>query len=500
MRHSGDQSDVNASRMQDTREPYRVVIVGAGVSGLCMGRSLHKAGITSFAIIEKSAGIGGTWWDNRYPGAECDVRSHLYSYSFDLNPEWSQAFAPQSEIQEYLVRCATKYGLLPHIRFNTSLTEARFDAQRGLWLLQLDNGEQLRANILVCSAGPLSDPRYPDIPGMETYKGRLLHSARWDHDYQFEGKRVAVIGTAASAVQIIPRIAPLVEKLYIYQRSPNWIIPRINHIYAPWEKALLQVKPFARIHRFFLYLAHELSRLAFNPGSLMAKIAGKLAEMHLRHQVPNKRLRDALRPDYPFGCKRVLLSNEYYPALMRSNVELVTTPIERIDQTGVITKDGQNREVDAIVCATGFNVKHMLSSIRIQGLDGCSLNQAWGQEPEAYLGVTVANFPNLFLLLGPNTGQGHTSAILFIEAQVNYALQCIQELSKRQKNSLVVKASAMNRYNEELQKMLQTSVWAAGCRSWYKTESGKIIGIYPGFSFQYIYRLRRPRFEDYSIR
>jgi cation diffusion facilitator CzcD-associated flavoprotein CzcO len=500
MRHSGDQPSVNTSGGRGSSEPYRVVILGAGVSGLCMGTSLLKAGIPSFVIIEKAAGIGGTWWDNTYPGAECDVRSHLYSYSFEPNPGWTQAYAPQREIQEYLVRCAATFNLLPRIKFNTALTAARFDAQRGLWLLQLDNGEQLTAHFFVCSAGPLSEPRYPDIPGMDTYKGRLFHSARWDHDYQFEDKRVAVIGTAASAVQLIPRIAPLVAKLYIYQRSPNWIIPRINHTYAPWEKALFRIKFVARTHRFLLYVFHELNRLSFNPGSLMAKTARKLAEMHLRHQVPDRRLREALRPDYPFGCKRVLLSNDYYPALMRSNVELIDTPIERIDQAGIMTGDGQRREVDAIVCATGFDIKHVLSSIKIEGSNGCLLSQAWTHEPEAYYGVTVANFPNLFILLGPNTGQGHTSAILFIEAQVSYTVQCIQELIKRQKTSLEVKPGAMNQYNEELQKTLATSVWAAGCRSWYKAESGKIIGIYPGFSFQYIRQLRRPRFEDYIFR
>jgi cation diffusion facilitator CzcD-associated flavoprotein CzcO len=500
MRHSSEQPGVNTANGLNAAGRYHTVILGAGVSGLCMGSALGKAGITSFVIIEKAAGIGGTWWDNTYPGAECDVRSHLYSYSFEPNPGWSQAYAPQSEIQEYLVRCAATFNLLPRIKFNTALTAARFDAQRGLWLLQLDNGEQLTAHFFVCSAGPLSEPRYPDIPGMDTYKGRPFHSARWDHDYQFEGKHVAVIGTAASAVQLIPRIAPLVAKLYIYQRSPNWIIPRINHTYAPWEKVLFRVKFVARTHRFLLYVFHELNRLSFNPGSLMAKIARKLAEMHLRHQVPDRRLREALLPDYPFGCKRVLLSNDYYPTLMRSNVELIDTPIERIDQAGIVTGDGQRREVDAIVCATGFDIKHVLSSIKIEGSNGCLLSHAWTHEPEAYYGVTVANFPNLFILLGPNTGQGHTSAILFIEAQVSYTVQCIQELIKRQKTSLEVKPCAMNQYNEELQQTLATSVWAAGCRSWYKAESGKIIGIYPGFSFQYIRQLRRPRFEDYIFR
>lgn len=479
-------------------ETYRAVILGAGVSGLCMGRTLRKAGITSFLIIEKSGGIGGTWWNNTYPGAECDVRSHLYSYSFDLNPDWSQAYAPQPEIREYLVRFATKFDLLPHIRLNAILTSARFDPEQGFWLLRLENGEQLKASFFICSAGPLSEPRYPDIPGMDIYEGRLFHSARWDHDYSLDGKRVAVIGTAASAVQIIPRIAPLAARLYVCQRSPNWVIPRLNHVYAPWEKALFRLKPVIKANRFLLYWLHEMNRLSFNPGGFMSRIGRGLAEWHLRRQVTDPRLREVLRPGYPFGCKRVLLSNDYYPTLMRPNVELIDTPIQRIDRSGIVTRDGQKREVDAIICATGFNVKHMLS-VEIRGLHGDTLNEAWAGEPKAYQGVTVASFPNLFILLGPNTGQGHTSAILFIETQVSYALKCIQEVARQQKRFLSVKPEVMNRYNEELQKTLSTTVWAAGCRSWYKTESGKIIGIYPGFSFQYAKQLREPRFEDYVM-
>jgi cation diffusion facilitator CzcD-associated flavoprotein CzcO len=478
---------------------YQVVILGAGVSGLCMGSALRRAGITSFIIIEKSGGIGGTWWNNTYPGAECDVRSHLYSYSFDLNPDWSQAYAPQGELQKYLVAFAAKFNLISHIRLNTALTAARFDARCGLWLLQLENGVQLSANFFVCSAGPLCEPRYPAICGLDKYDGRLVHSARWDHDYRFEGKRVAVIGTAASAVQIVPRLAPVVAKLYIYQRSPNWVIPRLSHKYSGWEKALLRMAPVARAHRSLLYWFHELNRLSFNPGSLMARVGRGLAEIQLRRQVPDKMLRNALRPGYPFGCKRVLLSNDYYPALTRPNVEVITTPIDHIDQAGIVISSGCRHDVDAVVCATGFDVRHVLTSIRIEGLDGCLLDKVWAGEPEAYRGVTVAGFPNFFMLLGPNTGQGHTSAILFIETQVNYTLRCIQELGMRGKRYLAVKPEAMDRYNQELQEVLRKSVWAADCSSWYKTASGKIIGIYPGFSFQYRQALQRPRFDDYFI-
>lgn len=478
---------------------YHAVILGAGVSGLCMGRGLLAAGIKSFVIIEKSAGIGGTWWDNTYPGAECDVPAHLYSYSFDPNPDWSCVYASRREIQQYLARFADKSGLLPHIRLNAKLLEARFDEQNALWQLRLANGEQLLARHFVCSAAPLSEPKYPEIPGIKTFQGRLFHSARWDRNYPLSGMRVAVIGTAASAAQLVPHIAPLARKLYVCQRSPAWIVPRANRSYTRLEKALFKVRLLSRVHRALIYAIHEMDRLAFNPGGLVAKIGRGLAEFQLWRQVRNKKLRAALRPDYPFGCKRVLLSNEYYPALTRSNVELVTSAIERIEPDAILSSDGQRREVDAIVCATGFNIKHVLTSTRITGRKGISLNEAWANEPEAYRGVAVAGFPNLFLLLGPNTGQGHTSAILYIEAQVNYVLQCLKELLQRDRSFIEVKPEAMAGYNEILQKTLASSVWAAPCRSWYKTASGKIIGIYPGFSFEYMRELRKPRFEDYVI-
>lgn len=385
-----------------------------------MGSALRKAGITSFLIIEKAAGIGGTWWDNTYPGAECDVRSHLYSYSFDLNPDWSQAYAPQREIQEYLVRFATKFDLFAHIRLSTALTSASFDAHSGLWRLRLENGHQLAARFFVCSAGPLSAPRYPAIRGINEYQGRLFHSARWDHEYRFEGKRVAVIGTAASAVQIVPRLAPVVEKLYVCQRSPNWIIPRLGHTYASWEKALFRIEPVARGHRFLLYLVHELNRLSFNPGNVMARVGRTLAEIHLRRQVAEKNLRDALRPDYPFGCKRVLLSNDYYPALMRSNVELITAPVDRIEQNGIVIRDGSSR-MGAIVCATGFDVRHVLTSIRIEGLDGRLLDQTWGGEPDAYRGMSARAFPIFYTSWSQYGARAHVGNSFHRSARELYA-------------------------------------------------------------------------------
>jgi len=477
----------------------RIVILGAGMSGLCMAIRLKQAGLDSFTIFEKAGGLGGTWWDNTYPGAQCDVRSHLYSYSFELYPDWTRTYAPQAEIQRYMQHCARKYGLLPHIRFNREIVAARFTAEHGLWELRTGDGEEITANIFICSSAPLSEPRYPEIAGLDKFQGKLFHSSRWDHGYDFAGQRVAVIGNAASAVQLIPQIAASTQRLFIFQRSANWIIPRSDRAYTSMEKALLRINAIGRLHRFFLYWLHEMNRLAFNRDSLAAKLASKGAARHLRKQIPDKKLRSALRPDYPLGCKRVLISNDYYPTLMRPNVELVTAPIERVSATGIATGDGQTHALDAIICATGFDAMRMLSSIHIEGISGNILASRWRQGPEAYHGVTVAGFPNLFLLLGPNTGQGHTSTLLYIEAQVDYIIRCIAELAHRQRAYLTVNAEVMARHNAQLQKQLSDSVWASGCGSWYKTKAGKISAIHPGYSFQYIREMREPRFEDYAF-
>lgn len=499
MAQTAQPADYRSAGADSTTATPRIVILGAGMSGLCMAIRLKQAGITSFTIFEKAGGLGGTWWDNTYPGAQCDVRSHLYSYSFELYPDWTRTYAPQAEIQRYMQHCAQKYSLLPHIRFNCEIVAGRFTAEQGVWLLRTRDGEEITANIFICSSGPLSQPRYPEIPGLDKFQGKLFHSSRWDHDYDFAGKRVAVIGNAASAVQLIPQIAPSTQRLFVFQRSANWIIPRPDRAYTSVEKALFRIPAIGRFHRFLLYWLHEMNRLAFNRDSLAAKLASMGAARHLRKQIPDEKLRAALRPDYPLGCKRVLISNDYYPTLLRSNVELVTAPIEQVTATGITTSDGQTRALDAIICATGFDAVRMLSSIHIEGVSGNTLADIWKQGPEAYHGVTVAGFPNLFLLLGPNTGQGHTSTLLYIEAQVDYIIRCIEELAKRNRAYLAVKSEVMARHNDELQKQLTHSVWATGCGSWYKTKEGKISAIHPGFSFQYIREMREPRFEDYAF-
>jgi cation diffusion facilitator CzcD-associated flavoprotein CzcO len=477
----------------------RIVVLGAGMSGLCMGVQLVRAGIRSFTILEKSSRLGGTWWDNTYPGAQCDVRSHLYAFSFAPNPNWSRVFAPQHEILAYMERVAERWSLRDHMRFDTVLTAARFDETRGCWDLRTARGEALEADVLVCSTGPLSQPRWPDISGLESFGGRLIHTARWDHGFDVAGKSIAVIGTAASAVQVVPEIAPRVRQLHVFQRTPNWIVPRPDRAYRSWEKVLSRIPPFGRLRRWVQYWLHERNRLGFNQRTRMAHLVEAFARHHLRSQIADPKLVEHLVPDYPFGCKRVLLSNDYYPALTRPNVELVTEPIAGADRDGVTTIDGRRRPVDAIVCATGFDTLHLLNSVEVRGLGGTTLASVWHEAPHAYHGVTVAGFPNLFLLLGPNTGTGHTSTLLYIEPQVQYVMRALRELQRRKRSWLAVRPEVMEAHNRALQARLSTTVWAGSCSSWYKNANGRVAAIFPGYSFEYSRTMRGLGFEEYDF-
>lgn len=490
---------LDASRSAGEISGTNIVILGAGMSGLCMGIRLAQSGIRSFTILEKASRLGGTWWDNTYPGAQCDVRSHLYSFSFALNPDWSRVFAPQREILEYMERLADRWSLHAHLRLDSELAAAHFDEARKRWRLRTRKGDELDADVLVCSTGPLSQPRWPEIPGLADFGGKRIHTARWDHAYDVTGKAVAVIGTAASAVQLVPRIAPQVRQLHLFQRTPNWVVPRPDREYRDWEKALSRVPPFGRLRRWFHYWLQERNRLGFNRGSRMAQLFEGLATHHLRKQIADSALVAKLLPTYPLGCKRVLLSNDYYPALTRDNVDLVTSPIERIERDGIVASDGQHRQVDALICATGFDTLHLLGSVDVRGLGGRSLAASWKESPQAYHGVTVAGFPNLFLLLGPNTGTGHTSTLIYIEAQVEYVLRSLRELKQRGKAWLAVKPDAMQEHNQEMQARLATTVWAGPCSSWYKNPAGHIVAIYPGYSFQYTRALRGLGFGNYEF-
>jgi cation diffusion facilitator CzcD-associated flavoprotein CzcO len=486
--------------MSDTNPAgqLQVAILGAGMSGLCMAIQLKKAGIHDFVILEQSGGLGGTWWDNRYPGAHVDVPAPLYSFSFEANPRWTRRFASATEIQAYMQHCAQKYGVLPHIRFDSRITQARFDEAEGGWQLSTERGQRLRARFFVCSTGPLSQARWPDIPGLADFRGLRLHSARWDPGADLDGRRVAVIGTGSTASQLVAPIARRAAQLHVFQRTANWVLPRVDRRYRPLDRVLARLPPYAWAVRRFWFEVLEWGRRGFDEGTSARRAMVGAAERHLCRQVGDESLRARLRPPYPLGCKRIIYSNDFYPALTRPNVELVTAPIELITAQGIVTADGRERPIDALVCATGFDAIHLLSTLQITGRGGCTLRESWQDGPEAYRGVTVAGFPNLFLLLGPNTATGHTSTLLFIEPEVRYAIACMRRVLAGGQRWIDVRAEVMREYNRQLQVRLQGSVWTA-CQSWYRTDKGKVVALWPGFTREYREALRRPDFREYAF-
>ena len=477
---------------------HTVVILGAGMSGLCMAIQLKKAGIHDFVILEKSAGLGGTWWDNRYPGAHVDVPAPLYSFSFAPNPHWARRFASAPEIQAYMRRLAERHGIVPHIRFSSRLSDARFDQTSGHWQLATAAGQRLKARFFVCSTGPLSQARWPDIPGLDDFKGTRLHSARWDHSAPLAGQRVAVIGTGSTASQLIPPIAEQAAQLHVFQRSANWVLPRLDRRYHALDRLLARLPPYAALVRGFWYRVLEWGRKGFDEGTAARKGMLKTAAMHRQRQVADAALRQRLTPTYPLGCKRLIYSNDYLRCFNRPNTELVTTAITRITAHGIVTADGRERPVDVLVCATGFETVQLLSGTTITGCGGRTLREAWGQGPEAYYGLTVAGFPNLFLMLGPNTATGHTSTLLYIEPGVAYAIACMQRVLGSGGKWLDVKPEVFRAHNDALQKRLQGSVWTT-CQSWYRTEGGKVVALWPGFTDEYRLAIQRPNFADYNF-
>ena len=477
---------------------FEVAILGAGMSGLCMAIQLQRAGITRFVIVEKSAGIGGTWWDNRYPGAQVDVPAPAYSFSFAPNPHWTHRFADAPEIQRYQQRLAQAHGLPAHMRLGRAITEASFDAEAGRWRLLLDNGDVISARFFVCSTGALNKARWPDIPGLADFQGRLLHTARWPADADLAGQRIGVIGTGSTAAQLVPALAPVAARLSVFQRTANWVLPRLDRRYGAVDRWLAGWPPYSRFTRWAWAQVLEWGRRGFDDGTLARRGMLATAAAHLKRQVADETLRETLKPPYPLGCKRIIYSNDYYPALALPQTELVTAGIRRITARGLLTEDGREHELDALVCATGFDTVHPLADTRIAGLGGRLLSEAWSDGPRAYLGVTVPAFPNFFLMLGPNTATGHTSTLLYIEPQVQYAIACMQRVRREGRRWIAVKPEAAAAHDEGLQRRLSTSVWSQ-CRSWYRAESGRIVAIWPGFTAEYVKAMRRPDAAAYDL-
>lgn len=474
-----------------------IIIIGSGFSGIAMGVLLRKAGIETFTILEKADDLGGTWRDNTYPGAACDIPSHLYSFSFEPKPDWSHSFSGHHEIKSYLSECVDKYDLRRHIRFGRKVVRATFRA--GAWSVETANGELFEGRALVLGNGALHLPSYPDIPGFDDFAGKMFHSSRWDHSYDLKGKKVAVIGTGASAIQFVPEIAEQPDQLSIFQRTPPWIVPKSDRPMRAREKGLFRKLPILhKLYRTWLYWTHELRAIGFVVNPRLMRFAERLARGYIEASIADPELRRKVTPDYTMGCKRILLSNDYYQALQRPNVDVVTDPIERITANAVHTRSGAVHEVDAIICGTGYSVAEYLAPIEIIGPDGNNLNAVMQSNGQSYYGITVRGFPNLFLMMGPNTGLGHNSMVFMIEAQARYALQGIQALQQRPGVSLEVRQDVQTAFHAQLQDKLKTTVWNTGCSSWY-LKGNQNISIWPGFTFQYWLQTRRLNLADYEL-
>lgn len=487
--HNNQQQDASLS----------VLIVGAGFGGIGLGIRLDKAGISDFLILEKAGDVGGTWRDNSYPGAACDVPSHLYSFSFEPRAEWSTRYSQQPEIHDYIRHCAEKYHLTPRIQLDTEISLAEFDEPAGLWRVMTTDGREYCARSLVMACGQLNRPIYPSIPGLETFAGESFHSARWRHDIDLQGKDVAVIGTGASAIQFVPQIAPKVQKLMLFQRSAAYVIAKEDKQYSTREQALLRRFPLLqKLSRGGHYVAHEMRALAFISFPSLMKVMEGQFRKHLEKGVTDPTKRAQLVPDYPMGCKRMLISNDFFPAVDRENVELITTGIETITSEGVKTTDGKEHRVDVLIFGTGFAATDFLAPMTIKGRDGLDLNDAWRSGAEAYKGISISGFPNLFVLYGPNTNLGHNSIIYMLESQFNYVVSCLQTLAKRGLRYIDVKPDVQSAFNARIQDAISTTIWSRGCNSWYQTAEGKQTNNWPGYTFSYRRLTRTPELADYD--
>ena len=473
-------------------------IVGAGFSGICMAIRLKRAGIEDFAIVERAEELGGTWRDNTYPGCACDVPSHLYSYSFERNPEWGRFFSPQPEILAYLRRTAEKYGIVEHIRFGEELLSSSWDADARIWRGKTTKGE-FSCDIAISAVGGLTEPHIPTVPGMERFQGKMFHSARWDHDHDLAGERVAVVGTGASSAQFVPEIQPEVERLVVFQRTPPWILPRRDRESGRFERWLYRYVPGAqRLLRGGIFAFFEGGTPAFlGKSEPLLRMIETTARRHLKKQVPDRELRRRLRPDYRIGCKRIVLSDEWYPALTKPNVDVVSSGLAEVREQSVVDQQGVEHQVDTIIFGTGFQIWDQPNMTRLRGRSGQTMAEEWDGFPQAYLGTAVAGFPNLFMLVGPNTGQGNNSVINMVEAQVDYVIDGIRAMDRDGLATLEVRRELQESFNAELQRRHDGAVWE-GCQSWYLTPDGRNPTIWPGWTYEYWWRTRKFRTADYE--
>ena len=470
-----------------------VAVIGAGFSGLGTAIRLKQEGHTDFVVLERGDDVGGTWHFNTYPNCGCDVPSHLYSLSFAPNPHWSRTYSKQPEIRDYLQRTADEFGVRPYVQTNTTVESATWDDDTGRWTVTTDRGS-VRARILVSGMGPLAEPRIPEIEGLDSFEGKVMHSARWDHSYDLAGKRVASIGTGASAIQYVPAIQPEVDQLTVFQRTPPWVLPHTDRATKGWERRIYGTVPgLQKLVRGMVYSARESNVLAFVKQPALMGLIERLAKRHIERQVPDPAMREQVTPDYTIGCKRILPSNRWYPALVQDNVELVTAGVEKATATGVVDANGVEREVDAIIFGTGFQVTDMPVGQAVVGRDGKSLDDAWQGSPNAYLGTSVPGFPNLFMMLGPNTGLGHNSMIYMIESQIEHVVDALAEMKRRDVDTVEVREHVAQAFNAEVDKRHDGAVWNSGCASWYLDDTGRNATLWPDWTFRF--RQRTAHFD-----
>ena len=477
---------------------YDVIVVGAGFSGICAGVKLREAGIDNFVILEKNEGVGGTWWHNRYPGAQCDVPSHLYCFSFELNPEWSRRFAPQAEIQQYLERVTGKYNLHRHLHNSVEVLRNRFDDDSKLWLTELADGRVLRSHYVIAGGGALNIPSYPNIPGRESFAGISMHSMEWDPDFDYTDKRIALIGSAASAIQILPPVSEKAAQVTMFQRSANYIAPRIDPVYDEKSRARFRRFPWLmKLERAFYWLYLEvIFYSATRKHSLLRNWLTAIMMRNMTDAIADPELRAKMTPDHKLGCKRPLVSSNFYPALNRKNVLIETTPIKAIEPAGIRTRNGRLHEFDAIVYATGFDLKKAMS-LDVTGPRGIKLQEQWARGAAAYEGNSVPNMPNFFLITGPNVALGNMSFVYIIESQVNYILKCIK--ASGNSHLMQVKESVCVAYNNRLQQALtDQTIWFDGCNSWFLNEEGRCEVNYPWHSFTLRRQLKRLDMGNYE--
>lgn len=477
-----------------------VAIIGAGFAGIGAAIRLLQEGVDDVVIFERDNRVGGTWRDNTYPGAACDIPSRLYSYSFAPNPDWSHTYSGSAEILNYIDRMVDAHGLEPRIRFGHDVTGLEYDEGQGVWTIRFRDQEPVRARTVVMAPGPLANASLPDIRGIETYEGAKIHSARWDHDYDFTGKKVAVIGTGASGVQIIPELVKVAESVKVFQRTPGWVLPRLNTATGDRAKGLYRRLPLAeKAVRSAWFWGHESVALGVVWDTPLTRVVEAISRAHLRMQVKDSWLRRQLTPDFSAGCKRLLMTSDYYPALQADNCKLVTWPIARLSPRGVRTVEGIEHQFDAIVFATGFDVSKAGTPFPVTGIEGRDLAAEWSAGAYAYRSVAVSGYPNLFFTFGPNSGPGHSSALVYMEAQIDYITQAIGSLLRFGWKSLDVRPEVQQRYNDDIQRRLQATTWNSGCQSWYLTEDGFNATMFPGFATQYVNQLKTVDLQDYRI-